>query len=262
MAAWKLFGKDVTTEQLPAELRAILAQMQRERVAFETLANNARESAQNLTALAQPITDAQLTHTSEDAKRLRTEIEELHGTLEQALALKNDLTGFLELGGGFKALRLDANNLGAQLREITQGFDRARERQEELRRVTDAAAARLVTFEEREQQVQSGVAAAETRAAALERTVAQVAEVASDAAQTKRQLGTLKALADYVGQKVSTLEQQREAVDRATGQAARLHDLMREIDAKIKQHEESAKGLGELETRVGELRAVHAEVLE
>ena len=59
MAAWKLFGKDVTTEQLPAELRAILAQMQRERVAFETLANTARESAQNLTALAQPITDAQ-----------------------------------------------------------------------------------------------------------------------------------------------------------------------------------------------------------
>src|SRR6266705_2441762 len=302
MAAWKLFGHDVTTEQLPAELRSILAQMQRERVAFEALTNGARESAQNLAQLSQPLTEAQktvaelqarvkslerlvpvlatldeqtegvskaqrrtetqLAHTSDDAKRLRTEIEELRGTLEQALALKNDLTGFLELGGGFKALRLDANNLGAQLREITQGFDRARERQEELRRVTDAAAARLGTFEEREQQVQSGVAAAETRAAALERTVAQVAEVASDAAQTKRQLGTLKALADYVGQKVSTLEQQREAVDRATGQAARLHDLMREIDAKIKQHEESAKGLGELETRVGELRAVHAEVLE
>src|SRR5207247_10512201 len=61
MAAWKLFGRDVTTEQLPAELRSILAQMQRERVAFEALTNAARESSQNLTQLTQPISDAQKT---------------------------------------------------------------------------------------------------------------------------------------------------------------------------------------------------------
>ncbi len=137
MAAWRLFGKDVTAEQLPAELRSILAQMQRERVAFEALTNAAREAAQNVTQLTQPIADAQktvselqgrvkalerlvpvlatldeqteavskvqrrtetqLTHTSEDAKRLRGEIEELRGALEGALALKNDLAGFLEL---------------------------------------------------------------------------------------------------------------------------------------------------------------------
>src|SRR2546425_6922539 len=148
MAAWKLFGHDVTAEQLPAELRSILAQMQRERVAFENLTNAARDSAQNLTQLAQPITDAQkvvselqarvkalerlgpllatldeqteavsrgqrrtetqLTNTTEDAKRLRGEIEELRGTLEQALPLKKDLTRFPELGGGCKALRIDA----------------------------------------------------------------------------------------------------------------------------------------------------------
>ncbi len=118
--AWKLFGRETSAEQLPADLRAILAQMQRERVAFETLANTARESAQNLTALAQPITDAQkvvsdlqsrikalerltpvlatldeqteavsrvqrrtetqITTNSEDAKRLRGEIEELTPT--------------------------------------------------------------------------------------------------------------------------------------------------------------------------------------
>src|SRR5436309_11418402 len=119
MAAWKLFGKDVTTEQLPAELRSVLAQMQRERVAFEALTNGARDSAQSLTQLTQPLaeaqktvtelqgrvkalerlvpvlatldeqieavskvqrrTETQLTHTSDDAKRLRTELEELRG---------------------------------------------------------------------------------------------------------------------------------------------------------------------------------------
>src|SRR2546430_12050047 len=61
MAAWKLLGLDVTTEQLPAELRSILAQMQRERVAFEALTTTARESAQNLTQLTQPLTEAQKT---------------------------------------------------------------------------------------------------------------------------------------------------------------------------------------------------------
>src|SRR5256712_11265258 len=59
MAAWKLFGHATTAEQLPAELRSILAQMQRERGAFETLTNAARESGQHLTQLAQPISDAQ-----------------------------------------------------------------------------------------------------------------------------------------------------------------------------------------------------------
>src|SRR2546425_8612545 len=206
--AWKLFGRETSAEQLPADLRAILAQMQRERVAFETLANTARESAQNLTALTQPITDAQkvvsdlqsrikalerltpvlatldeqteavsrvqrrtetqITTNSEDAKRLRSEIEELRGTLEQALALKNDLTGFLELGGGFKALRMDADKLTAEVRDITQGFDRVRERQEELRRAGEGVATRLNAFEERQQQVHGGVATTESRDAALD----------------------------------------------------------------------------------------------
>jgi DNA repair exonuclease SbcCD ATPase subunit len=302
MAAWRLFGKDVTAEQLPAELRSILAQMQRERVAFEALTNAAREAAQNVTQLTQPIADAQktvselqgrvkalerlvpvlatldeqteavskvqrrtetqLTHTSEDAKRLRGEIEELRGALEGALALKNDLAGFLELGGGFKALRMDADKLTAEVRDITQGFDRVRERQEELRRAGEGVATRLNAFEERQQQVHGGFATTESRVAALGQTLQELTQAAADAAQTKRQLGVLKSLADAVTQKVSALEQQREVVERATGQVTHLHDLMREVDAKIRKHEESAKGLGELEAKVLALRALHGDVLE
>src|SRR5437867_6275337 len=131
MAAWKLFGRDVTTEQLPAELRSILAQMQRERVAFEGLTNAARDSAQNLSQLTQPISDAQkvvtelqgrvkalerlvpvlatldeqteavsrtqrrtetqVDHTAEELKHLRGDIEQLRASFDAALALKGDL---------------------------------------------------------------------------------------------------------------------------------------------------------------------------
>ena len=57
--AWKLFGHATTPAQLPAELRSILAQMQRERVAFEALTAGARDATQQLTQLTQPIAEAQ-----------------------------------------------------------------------------------------------------------------------------------------------------------------------------------------------------------
>src|SRR6266581_3867668 len=302
MAAWRIFGHDTTPEQLPAELRSILAQMQRERVAFEALTNAARESSKDLSQLTQPLVDAQkvvtelqtrvkalerlvpvlatldqqteavskvqrrtetqLTNTSDDAKRLRTEIDALRTTLEEALALKRDLAGFLELGGGFKALRMDADKLTAEVRDVTQGFDRVRERQEELRRTGEAVATRLHAFEERQQQIQGGVASTESRVTSLGQTLQDLTQAAADAAQTTRQLGTLKALADSVTQKVAALDQQRDIVERVTAQMARLHDLMREIDAKIHKHEESAKGLGELEGKVNELKALHGDMLE
>src|SRR2546423_15224323 len=59
MAAWNIFGRDTTPEQLPAELRTILAEMKRERVAFEALTTAARDSGQNLSQILQPITEAQ-----------------------------------------------------------------------------------------------------------------------------------------------------------------------------------------------------------
>src|SRR5439155_3037679 len=134
--------------------------------------------------------------------------------------------------------------------------------QEELRRTGESVATRLHAFEERQQQIQGGVASTESRVASLGLTLQDLTQAAADAAQTTRQLGTLKALAESVTQKVAALDQQREIVERVTAQMARLHDLMREIDAKIHKHEESAKGLGELEGKVNELKALHGDMLE
>src|ERR671931_2157357 len=125
--AWNVFGRETTPEQLPTDLRAILAEMKRERVAFENLATAARESGQQLAQLVQPIADAQkaiaelqgriksferlvpvlatldeqaeavsktqrrtetqLVHSAESAKQLRAEVDDLRAVLEQALAL-------------------------------------------------------------------------------------------------------------------------------------------------------------------------------
>src|SRR5207302_8046628 len=299
--AWKLFGHATTPAQLPAELRSILAQMQRERVAFEAVTTGARDATQQLTQLTQPIAEAQkvvaelqgrvkalerlvpvlatldeqtegvsrtqrrtepqVEHTAEQVKTLRTEIEQLRATFDAALALKGDLTSLLQSADGLKSLSADADTLTGQVRDLSNTFDRARQRQDELNRVGEAAAARLHALEERQQQVQGSVGAAQTRVTGLEEGFAHLTQAAADAADTKRQLGTLKALADYVTQKVAVLEQQREVVDRALGQATQLDDVMRDIDAKIRTHEANAKNLGALETRVTELHALHGDLL-
>jgi len=64
-----------------------------------------------------------------------------------------------------------------------------------------------------------------------------------------------------VTQKVVVLEQQRDVVDRAIGQATQLDDILRDIDAKIRTQKESAESLGALDTRVTELRALHGDLL-
>src|SRR3989449_8327059 len=161
----------------------------------------------------------------------------------------------------FRSLRGDADALTGQVRDLSQSFDRTRQRQEELNRAGEAAAARFQAFEERQQQVQGGVAAAQTRVTGLEQAFAHLTQAAADAADTKRQLGTLKSLADYVTQKVAVLEQQREVVDRAITQATQLDDVLREIDAKTRRHEERAQSLGELETRVTSLQTLHGDLL-
>src|SRR5216117_2682163 len=300
--AWNIFGRETTPEQLPAELRAILAEMKRERVAFEALTTAARDSGQSLSQLMQPLTEAQkvvselqgrvkslerlvpvlatldeqtenvsksqrrtetqLTQNSDNAKQLRTEIDELRGVLEQALALKNEVAGFLELGGGFKALRMDADTLSGAVRELTQGFDQVRARQEELRKSSESIAARFGAFEERQVGAQRSVNETESRATAVGQTLKDLSAAAAEAVQTKRQLTTLKTLADGVSQKVTALESQREVVERATSEVGKLHELMRDVEAKIRRHEESAKGLKDLESKVGELKGLHAEVLE
>src|SRR5437773_1921489 len=247
MAAWKLFGHDVTTEQLPAELRSILAQMQRERVAFEALTNAARDSAQNLTQLTQPLTDAQKT-----VSELQARVKSLE-RLVPVLATLDEQT---------EAVSKVQRRTETQLTHTSEDAKRLRGEIEELRGAGEGVATRLNAVEERQQQVQGGVATTESRVTALGQTLKDLTQAATDAVQTKRQLGTLKALADAVTQKVAALEQQREVVERATGQLAHLHDLMREIDAKIRKHEDSAKGLGELEAKVNDLKAIHGDVLE
>src|SRR5256712_133192 len=282
MAAWKLFGRDVTTEQLPTELRSILAQMQRERVAFEALTNAARESSQNLTQLTQPISDAQktvselqarvkalerlvpvlatldeqteavsrvqrrtetqLTNTTEDAKRLRGEIEELRGTFEQALALKNDLTGFLELGGGFKALRMDADKLGAEVREITQGFDRVREIDGKIRKHEESAKG-LGELEAKVNDLKS------LHGDLLERTE-EIRGRHDEAKRADEELrGRLATLRDEVQRTVKRFELENQGLDAVSQRILDLRGGLTDMETRFRSLDESSRAITDVRSK-------------
>ena len=86
-------------------------------------------------------------------------------------------------------------------------------------------------------------------------------QLAAGAGDTKRQLGTLRALTDYVSQKIAALEQQKESVDRATRQAQGLGDLMRKLDVQVQKQQESAGQVNEFYHKIEELQSLHTNVL-
>jgi len=296
-----LLGHDVKMEELPAELRAVLTQLRHERANLEAATVKAHDAAQQLAQIQQPVAEAQrvvlelqtrikalerlvpvlatldqetetvsrtqrhtekkLDQMADDAKGIHAEIEQLRGALDAAFALKSDVQDLIELSKGLKPLRTDADALTGQLRDLSQGFDRTRQRHDELQRAGEAAASRLQILEEHQHQLQASVASSQTRITGFDQAFAHLTQAAADAAETRHQLGTLKALADYVTQKVAALEEQREVVDRALGQADHLSGVMRDIDDKIAQHQEHARTLGEVSTRVVELQAQHADLI-
>jgi len=330
---WKLFGHGTSPAQLPAELRSILAQMQRERVAFETLTTGARESAQQLSQLSQPIaeaqkvvtelqgrvkalerlvpvlatldeqteavsrtqrrTETQVDHTAEELKHLRGDIEQLRASFDAALALKGDLTSLLDSAGGLKSLRADADTLVGQVRDLSNTFERARQRQDELNGSGQAAAARLQAFEQRQQQVQGGIAAAQTRVTALEQALAPLGQAAANAAeenaktlgalesrvaelravhddllartrevstrhdqvaQADQELrGRLDGLRDEVSRAVKRLELENQGLDAAGQRILDLRGGLTDIEARCRSLEEATRAIGDVQSQANGL---------
>ncbi|MBX6330414.1 MAG: hypothetical protein IRY91_01065, partial [Gemmatimonadaceae bacterium] len=75
------------------------------------------------------------------------------------------------------------------------------------------------------------------------------------------QLNVLKALADQVAQKIAALEQQREAVERATGHAAQVVALSAQVETALRRQEEHTRVASALEAKLNEVQALHASVL-
>ena len=295
----KLFGNGHLSEEVQGELRTILLQMRNERNAFERAAGEAHSSmeqaSQPLDAVTQSIAALearlraveqlaanaagleaqqrsvssridQAAHQAEGIEAaldpIRADLEQTKHLLQNTSSLRADLEPLLDLGGQLQAIRADVGTLRAELTEMQQGMAGVRQQHDTVEQRSLAATERLDSLEGMYSEMAVGLHAAEQRAVQLQYSMESASTLAEQVPDLRRELQTLRAMRDYISQKVSELEQQRETVDYATSQGTRLAELVQRIDRDLETQQEKARSFVRLEEDATRLSAVHDELCQ
>ena len=223
----------------------------------ETLSGGQTEAGSQLTEF-----EGRLTTIRSDVAGLQGELSELRQLAREAGSIKPDMAQLHAFGEHLESLRVEAGACSGVIGQLRSDFTTVRDQQEEIRQRGVTTLSQLAEVEERYEHMNTGFRTIDERAAKLEGTVDALAELAAGVPDVRRELSTLKALADYVAQKVSEIEQQREAVDHATSQGERFAELLSRIDRDTKTQLENAKFLTRMQEDVSRLRAIHLDLLE
>lgn len=298
----KLFGNGQLSDEVKGELRTVLLQMRQERNAFETAAQNAAQSVEQAQNLIGPMAEArrsfvtlepdirtaqglvpqiraledraaaleqahleaetEVRGTTDTAGTLRRELEDLRMLVEQVLPFKEQLQGFLEMASPFQAMQADAEHMRSQMDALMESFGRMAEAHARHASATEESEGKIREIEERTNAVVERFEVVDRRTAELQEMSGTLEHLTSELPEVRRNLGTLEALADHVTQRVAVLEEQREAVDRATAQAEHLSDLIRRLDRQTKKQEGNVRIVAKLRDEVGTLEALHGALLE
>jgi len=209
-------------------------------------------ASQRLTALSE--TEARLAgeleRSNAEVTRLREEIGVLSGLAASTKELGTSLGGFLALREPFAAVRRDVASLESGLDAQRAAVARMRELQDVIQRDQMASAAGLAAIEEQRRSLFERLSEAEMRAAGVEQLLADLTPVTEGVAESRRQLATVKVVADQLAQKVALLEQQRDAVDRATGRLEQLGALAQRAEGAAALQAAQAERLAETAARL------------
>jgi chromosome segregation ATPase len=216
--------------------------------------------AENLASTHSRI-ELQLAHAADEATRIADRMGALDDHADRAIKLKDDIAGFLAQGDPLGEVRAEAEQIGRQAREVGDGFARVRERQDEMTRAYDHAMSRLGGLQEEQGAALRSGERLRADVDTIQETIEELREVGKGVADTRHELGTLKALADQVTQKKAALERQRDMIDRAADQASHLSETMRQIDDGLEAQEQRRASLSALESDVAKLQTLHETVL-
>ena len=295
MGIRKVFEKSGEPEGLSAEMKGLLEDMRRERGAFEVALARAADAEKDAKALADSVAQAQ-----KAAEQLGGQLAAVEGVAERVRSVQSELDALSaggreardqvdETGRLVREFRSDFDLLRSQMQEVTglraevveiiglaaparqletrvrgaeARLDEAAGRRDEISKSVADAASRLAEVQGRFDRIAAGVEGMTARAEAFAQTAAELKQLTTDAPNLKRELGTLRAMAEFVSQKVAALEGQRDAVERATRRAEGLTELMAQVDRQYAEQQTNAKFLGQLEERVHGLKQMHASLLE
>ncbi len=294
MGIRRIFGKSAEPDVLTAEVKAVLDDMRRERSSFEAglvraadlvrsseaLSASLAETQRSVEALTARLASAdalagrvsaQQSDLDALARRGRETQERIEGiarSVDEARAAAEALRPELQELAAFKAEIPEVLERAAPVRELDGRLREAMDQAEALGRRhaeigsrVDEAATKLEGMQERFDGIAGSLEGATTKMDAFERTAADLRQLMTDAPNLRRELGTLRALAEFVSQKLAALDGQRIAVERATRRAEGLTELMEQVDRQVAEQQGNAKFLTTLEERVQQLKTLHETLL-
>ncbi|MBA3497655.1 MAG: hypothetical protein H0T86_11170 [Gemmatimonadales bacterium] len=204
---------------------------------------------------------ARLMSAGEDVERIQTRMGDLGDKVESALHLRDDVERVLSLEGPVAVLRSEADALRGQIAEMSDGVGRIRAQHDDALTAHRHTTARLEAIDLDHQAATGRVEDTERRLQTVERSLDPLTQATETIPGVQHQLAVLKSLADHLAQKTTSLEQQREAVDRAAGQISKLTVMDRELDVWLRRQEEQIRRFGAIEAKIGEVQALHAKVM-
>jgi chromosome segregation ATPase len=224
---------------------------------FESLDDRASRLTHN-----QERAETQIAGALENAERIRSIFEDLSQKVDLAMDLKDRLTAFLDVEKPFQEMRELGDTLRGQMDAMGDQMTRSREQMERHVDSQKLTNSKLEALDRRREELSRDLQDKERRVAGVEHAVHGLTGVQDTVSNLRRDLDSLKALGDFVSQKIAALESQRDAVEGALARADQLDRAMRQIDVGVRQQQDNETALASLKDQVAALRSLHESVAD
>src|SRR5215213_8762708 len=192
---------------------------------------------------------------------IQARMGDLGQKVDSALHLRDDVERVLSLEGPLQVLRNEAEALRAQIVDMSEGVSRIRAQHDDALTAHRHTMSRLEAIDQEHQASAGRLEETERRLQGVERSLDPLTQATDAIPSVQHQLAVLKSLAEHLAQKTTSLEQQREAVDRAAGQISKLTVMDRELDTWLRRQEEQIRRFGAIETKIADVQAQHVKVM-
>jgi chromosome segregation protein len=212
-------------------------------------------------ATAQQRADSAISTSDAEIERVGTSLTDLLEKVESALRLGENFEKAAEVSAEFAALQNEAGTIRSQIRDLFDNIIRLRTVHDDVLRAHKQVSIRLETVDQRQQATTTKIDGLERRAVSAEDALTSLLRLASEVPDVQHQLAVLKSISDQVAQRTASIEQQRDAVDRAISQSSQVIALGGQFETALQRQEEQTRTLGALEAKLADVQAMHANVL-
>lgn len=223
----------------------------------DTLASVDRGSKE--LASSQEALEGKLAGMSADVEHLEHFVKEVRDAQVQANDVRLELDSLGGESGPVRTLAKETGELHARLEELAAKVAETDERQGGVGRSQEDMLAKVNEVHARADELADEVEESSAKLSRFQSTLSKLSQIQETAARAEQQLQALSILGEHVNQKLVSFEKQREVVDRAVAQAARLDDLVWDIDARLKKVQEDGKRIAETQMTLADVQELSAE---